>query len=185
MIGRRSIDARPERISCAGSGGANIGVAVMPIYSPGVKNPLVIKQLMARPADVIHDLVAPVLFQSFTHPCRDVVENFVPAHALPFSLSSLSHPLQGITNPLGIGDLIESRRPLCTVASTAAGMFGIAFESPDAHRFLVDETDKTARRLAVKTDRRNNLIMLLDFSGPMRRIVFDPIIPLLHRWIAH
>src|SRR5512132_2581795 len=165
MIGRRAIDARPECIPCAGSGGANVGVAVVPVDAPGVRNPLMIEQLMARPADVIHDLVASIFFQRFTHPCRDVVENFIPAHSFPFSFSPLSHPFQGITNALGVGDLIECRRPFGTVASAAAGMLGIAFKSSDAHRFLVDETEETARRLAVKTDRRNNLITLLDFSG--------------------
>src|SRR5262245_4253010 len=133
---------------------------------------------------MIHDLIAPILFQHLAYSCRDVVENFVPPHSFPFSLSPLSHPLQRIANALRIGYLIQGRRPFRAVASTAAGMFGIAFEAPDAQRFLVDETDKTARRLAVKTDRRNDLIMLLDFSWPMRGIVFDPIIPLLHGWVA-
>src|SRR5262245_19344695 len=184
MIGRWAIDARPERIPCAGAGGANIGMAVMAVYAPGVKNPLMIKQLMARPPHVIHDLVASIFFQSFAHPCRDVVENFVPAHSFPLPLSPLSHPLQGITNALGIGYLIQGCRPFGTVAPAAAGMFGIAFKSPDAQGFFVDETEETARRLAVKTDRRNDLITLLDFSRPMGRIVFDPIVPLCHGWIA-
>src|SRR5262245_7381836 len=104
----------------------------------------------------------------------------MPCHSFPFAFSPLAHPLQGIANPLGIGHLIERRRPFGAVPSSAARMLRVAFKSPDPHRFLVDETDKTARRLAVKTDSRNDLIMLLDFSWPMRRIVFDPIIPLLH-----
>src|SRR5215510_6089226 len=157
----------------------------MSVDAPSVQDPLMIKQLVARTSDMIHDLVAPILFQRFADPCGDVVENFVPAHALPFSLAALPNPLQRIANALRIGYLVQGRGPFRAVASTAAGMFGIAFEAPDAHRFLVDEADKTARRLAVKTDGRNDLIMLLDFSGPMRGIVFDPIIPLFHGWIAH
>src|SRR5215510_9125672 len=184
MIGRRPVDTRPERVTCAGAGGANVGVTVMSVDTPGVQDPLVIKQLVARTADMIHDLIASILFQRFAYSCRNIVENFVPAHPLPFSLSPLSDSLQRITNALRIGYLVQGRRPLRAVASTAAGMFGIAFEAPDAQRFLVDETEKTARRLAVKTDRRNNLIMLLDFSWPMRGIVFDPIIPLFHGRIA-
>src|SRR6266850_3170529 len=167
MIGRRPIDARPERIPCTGTGGANVGVAVMPVDAPGVKDPLMIEQLMARPADVIHDLVASIFFQRFAYSCRDVVENFVPAHSFPFSLSPLSHTLQGITNALGIGDLIERRWPLGAIASSAAGVLRVAFESADAQRFLVDETEEAARGLTVKTDRRNDLIMLLYFSRPM------------------
>src|SRR5262245_25066004 len=184
MVGRRPIDARPERITCASAGGANIGVTVVPVDAPGVQDPLVIKQLVARTSDMIHDLVAPILFKRFAYLCRDIVQNFVPTHALPLSLSPLSHPLQRITNALRIGCLVQGRRPFRAVSSTAAWMFGIAFEAPDPQRFLVDKTDKTARRFAVKTDGRNNLIMRLDFSGPMRRIIFNPIIPLLHGWIA-
>src|SRR5215510_729387 len=156
----------------------------MSVDAPGVQDPLVIKQLVARTADMIHDLVAPILFKRFAYPCRDIVQSFVPTHALPLSFSPLSNSLQRITNALGIGYLVQCRRPFRAVASAAPGMFGIAFESPDPQRFLVDETDKTARRLAVKTDRRNDLIMLLDFSWPMRRVVFDPIIPLFHGRIA-
>src|SRR5215470_13051367 len=156
----------------------------MSVDTPGVQDPLVIKQLVARTADMIHDFIASILFQRFAYSCRNIVENLVPAHPLPFSLSPLSDALQRITDALRIGYLIQGRRPFCAVASTAAGMFGITFEAPDAQRFLVDKTDKTARRFAVKTDRRNDLIMLLDFSRPMRRIVFNPIIPLLHGWIT-
>src|SRR5437016_2824256 len=149
MIGRRPIDARPERIPCAGPGGRNVVVAIMSVYAPGVKNPLMIEQLMARPADVIHDLVASIFFQRFAYTCRDVVENFIPAHSFPFSFSPLSHPLQGITNALGIGYLIERRRSLCAIASSAAGVLRVAFESADAKRFLVDETEAAARRFTV------------------------------------
>src|SRR4029434_1604908 len=139
---------------------------------------------MARPADVIHDLVASIFFQRFAHACRDVVENFIPAHSFPFSFSPLSHPLQGITNALGIGDLIERRRPLCAIASSAAGVLRVAFESANAQRFLVDETEEAVRGFTVKTDRRSDLTTLLYFSRPMGRIVFDPIVPLCHGWIA-
>ena len=142
---------------------------------------------MARPPDVIHDLVAPVFLKRFAHPCRDVVENFVPAHTFPFSFAPLSHPLQGITNALGIGYLIKCRRTFGAVASAAAGMFGIAFESADAQRFLIDETQQTAGRLAVKTDRRNNLITFLDFSaanGPYRIPPNRPTFPRVDSWLT-
>src|SRR4029077_8260448 len=166
-MGRRPIDTRPERITRAGSGGANVGVAIVPVYPPGVKNPLVIQQLMARPADVIHDFISAILLESFAHAGRDVVENFVPTHALPFSLASLSDTFQGITNPFGIGHLVQGCRPFSAVASSAAGMFRVAFESADAQRFFIDETKKTAGSFTVKTNGRDDLIVLLYFSRPM------------------
>ena len=70
VVRRRPVDARPESIACAGAGGANIGVAVVAVDAPGVKNPLMIEQLMAGPADVIHDLVAAVFLQRFSYPRR-------------------------------------------------------------------------------------------------------------------
>ncbi len=139
---------------------------------------------MSRPADVIHDLALPIFLKRLSHAGGDIIENFVPAHSFPFSFAPLSHPLQGIANPLGIGDLIERRWSFGTIASSAAGMFGVAFESPDAHRFLINQTDESARRLTIKTNSRDDLIMLLYLSRPMGRIVFDPIVPLFYGWIA-
>ena len=92
--------------------------------------------------------------------------------------------LRGITNALGIGDLIQRRRAFGAVAAAAAGMFGIAFEAADAHRILVDESEQAASGFAVEANRRNNLAMFLDFARPRCGIVFDPVVPLFHGRIA-
>src|SRR5262249_25272988 len=116
MIGRRPIDAGPECVTCASAGRANVGVAVMSVDAPSMQNPLMIKQLVARTADMIHDPIASILFQRFAYSCRNIVENFVPAHALPFSLSPLSDPLQRIADALRIGYLVQGCRPFRAVA---------------------------------------------------------------------
>src|SRR4029077_19905477 len=96
----------------------------------------------------------------------------------------LSDTFKGITNPFGIGHLVQGCRPFSAVASSAAGMFRVAFESADAQRFFIDETKKTTGSFTVKTNGRDDLIVLLYFSRPMGRIVFDPIVPFFHGWIT-
>src|ERR671910_409084 len=85
MIRRGPIDTGPERISGAGPGRANIGVAIVTVDTPGVKNSLVIQKLMAWAADVIHDLVPAILLERLSNSSRDVIQHLVPAFPLPFS----------------------------------------------------------------------------------------------------
>src|SRR6185436_16816519 len=184
MIRRRPVDARPKGISSARAGGTHVGVAVVAVDAPGMKNPLMIKQLMAGPADMIHDLVAPFFLQRFAHARSDVVEYFVPGRAFPFAFAALANAFQRIANPFGVGYLIEGRRSFGAVSAAAAGMLGIPFETANAMSVLFDKTQQSARRLAIETDRRNDLAMLLDFARPLRGIVFDPIVPFLHGRIS-
>src|SRR5207249_6844334 len=46
MVRRRPVDTRPEGIAGARSRGADVGMAVMTVDSPGVKDPLVVEKLM-------------------------------------------------------------------------------------------------------------------------------------------
>src|SRR5688572_23371660 len=107
MIRGWPVDPRPKRVTCAGSRGTDIGVAVMPVNAPGMQDPLVVEKLMAGPPDVVHDLVAPLFLQRFAHSAGDVVEHFVPANLLPCPLASFAYAFQRITNTLWIRHLVE------------------------------------------------------------------------------
>jgi hypothetical protein len=145
-----------------------------------MKNPLMIKQLMPRPADVVHDLVASLFLKRFAHSRGDIVEYFVPSRAFPFSLAASADAFQRIANSLGIANLIEGRRSFGAISTSAAGMFRIAFEAPNTMRVLLDKTQQSARRFAIETDRRNDLAMLLDLARPLGGIVLDPVVPFFH-----
>ena len=140
MVRRRPVDTRPEGIAGARSRGADVGMAVMTVDSPGVKDPLVVEKLMSRTADVIHDLVPAILLERFTHARGDIIERLIPADALPLSLAPLSDTLERIANPLGICHLIQSGRAFGAVSSPATGMLRVTVESPDTIRFLIDKS---------------------------------------------
>src|SRR5262245_30771376 len=159
-------------------------MAIVTVDAPGMENSLMIEQLMPRPPDVVHDLVAPLFLDRLAHARADIVEHLIPADALPLPLPSFTGSSQRITNPFRIGDLVERRRSLGAVSAAASGMFRIAFETPDQVSFFFNETEQTAGRLAVETNRRNDPAMLLDFARPLRGVVLDPIVPFFYRWIA-
>ena len=139
-----------------------------------------IKQLMAGPADVIHDLVAPLFLKRFAHSRGDIVEHFVPSHAFPFAFAAFADAFQRIANALRIGHLIERRRTFGAVSAAAAGMFRIAFEAANAIGVLLDKAQQAAGRFAIETDRRNDPAMLFDFARPLRGVVLDPVVPFFH-----
>src|SRR6266550_1480712 len=139
---------------------------------------------MPRPANVIHNLVAPLFLERFAHPRGDVVEHFVPSDAFPLPFTAFADALQRIANSLGIANLIERRRAFGAISTSAAGMFRIAFEAPNAMGVLFDKSQQTACRLAVKANRWNDTAMLFDFARPLAGIVLDPIVPFFHRRIT-
>ena len=89
-----------------------------------------------------------------------------------------------IREALGIIHLVEGRRTFGAVAAPAPRVSGIAFELLHPHLVLVDVGQQSAGRLAVEADGRDQGVMLLDFLGPLRGIVFGPIIPTIGWGIA-
>jgi len=180
MIRRRAVDARPKGVAGACARRTYIGMAVVTVDAPGMQNSLMIKKLMTGTSDVVHDLVAPLFLKSFAHSPGDIVDNFVPADALPLAFTSLTDALERITNALGIGHLIQSGRSLGAVAPATAGMLGVAFEAPDAVGIFFDKADQAAGRLTVETNSRDDLAVLFDLARPLCRVVLDPIVPFFH-----
>src|SRR5579885_1792278 len=180
MIGRGSIVAAPDLIAKASRGGADVGVAVVPIDTPRAQHALHIA-IVAGPSNVIHDLVAPILDDGRANFGRERIQHLVPAHALPFALATLASTLEGIENTFGIVNLIQRGRPFGAVAPPAAGMVGIALETAHAPALLVDIGQQPAGGLAVEADCRNDRIVFLQLARPSLRVVLYPIIPAFGR----
>jgi hypothetical protein len=60
-------------------------------------------------------------------------------------------------------------------------MLRVAFKLCDLSGFLIDISEKSARRFAVEADGGNKLVMLFDTAWPGFGIVLNPIVPLLDR----
>src|SRR5579883_3307175 len=137
MVGRGAIVTAPDLIAKASGGGADVGVAVVPIDAPCAQHALHIA-IVARPSHMIHHLVAPVFNDSRANFGRERIQHLVPAHALPLALAALASPLEGIENTFGIVDLIQGGRPFGAIAPPAARMVRVALETTHAPALLVD-----------------------------------------------
>src|SRR5262249_55092175 len=77
-----------------GGGGGGVGGGVVAGDPPRGEDRLVVDELVARSAHVVHDLVAPILGQRPPHSPGDVVERLVPGDALPLPAAPRPHPLE-------------------------------------------------------------------------------------------
>jgi hypothetical protein len=145
-------------------------------------DPLVIDELMAGTAYMVHDFVVPVLLKGLPDPPGKIIQNLVPSHSLPFSLASLAYPFQRKEYPLGIVDLIDGGRSFCAVAAPAAGMCGVTLELANTKVFLVYVCKQAAACLTIETDSGNQHVAFFDPLGPMGRIILCPVIPTFRRW---
>ena len=153
-VGRRAIVAHPHRIAGASAGGADVGVAVVTVDAPRAQRALH-ETVLARAADVVHDLVVPVLLNGGPHPERDVAERVFPGHLRPLATSAGAAALQRVEDPFGVIHLVERRRALRAVAASGTGVRRIALELAYLSRLLVDVCEQAAGRFAVETRRGN------------------------------
>src|SRR5207302_9191560 len=138
VIGRRAGQAVPEGVAGPRARRADVRVAVVAVDAPGVKDALEVDELVAGPAQVIHDLLLPALDERLADARPDVVEHLAPRDTLPAAAAARPDPAQRIRDPLRIGHLVQGRGPLGAVAPAAPGMGGIAFEFLDRERLAVD-----------------------------------------------
>ena len=133
--------------------------------------------VLSRPADVVHDLVAPSIGDRASHADRDVVEGFVPGDPHPLTRAAPADPLERIENAIGVGDLVERGRTLGAVPAPRARMFGVAFELPDLQGVLVHVRQQPARRFAVEAGGGDKHVPLFDPPGPRFGVQLDPVVP--------
>src|SRR5207342_2162984 len=110
----------------------------------------------------IHNFVLTAFLQCLPTTSATVIENFVPAHALPSAFSALTRAPQGVKDAFRIIHLVDGCGPFGTVASAAAGMRRIAFELLDAHLIFIDVGQESTSRFAVEADGRNQRVVLLN-----------------------
>ena len=178
VVRARPVDAAPELVARAGARGADVGVRVVPVDAPGGHDALG-EAVLAGPADVVHDLLVPILLHRRPNPAGDVVERLVPADLLPLAVAALADPLQRVEDAIGVGHLVERRRSLGAVAAARAGVLRVAFELAQLEGLFVHVRQETARRLAVEAGGRHQHVALLDPFGPRLRIELHPIVPAL------
>jgi len=149
----------------------------MTVDAPGMQHALVVNQFVPGPAHVIHNLVLPAFLQRAADAPGQVVEDLVPAHALPLAFTSFTGAAQRIEDAFGIVDLVDGGRSFGAIAAATSRVGRIAFEFLDPRLVLVDVGQQSATRLTVETDRWHQRIVFLDFSRPLRSVVFRPVVP--------
>ncbi len=176
MVGRGPVHAAPDVVAEARRGGADIGMAVVPIHAPRAQHALHVA-IVSRSPDVVHHLVAAVLTNGGAYFGGESVQRLVPRRALPLALAALARALQGIQYALWIVDLVDGGRAFGAVAPATARMVRVALKLLDSPALLVDIGQQPTGRLAVEADRGDDLVVPLHFARPRLRIVLHPIAP--------
>src|SRR5882762_5127482 len=109
VIRAGAIESHPELITLPTSGGANVGMRVVTVDSPGGEDSFC-KTILPRSSDVIHDLVAAVLDDRFANARREIIQSPVPGDLFPFAFTAFAHALERIKNAIGILNLVECCR---------------------------------------------------------------------------
>ena len=81
----------------------------------------------ARTAHMIGDFIMPSFFQGLIQFGRNLIQCLVPGNLLHSPPPLLPFRFSGKRIAIRICDLIDCRRPLCTIPSSTAGMIWIAF----------------------------------------------------------
>src|SRR5258708_5363767 len=156
-------------------------MAVMTINAPSTQHTFHVT-VMARTAHMIHNLVTAILDNRSANFTGKGLQHLVPSGALPFAFAALTRAFQGIQDALGVIHLVDGGRAFSTVASTTAGMIGVAFEFSNAACLFIDVCHQSTGSLAVETNGRNDFVVFLYFTRPGFCIIFNPIMPTLRWW---
>ena len=170
----------PKGVAETGARRADIGVAVVTIYIPGLQYAVHIA-FMARPAHVVGDLVVAAFLEGFPHAAGDVLQGFFPTNAFPFAVAAFAGSFQRVQDAIRIIDLVNGGRPFGAVAPPAARMVRVAFKLADLPGILIDKGSQAAGGFAVETGSRNNGIVALVYPRPGFGLVFYPVVPFFRR----
>src|SRR5215831_16166472 len=83
--------------------------------------------VLAGPADVVHQFVPAILLNGLAEASAEIVQHFIPRHALPLTSAPFTNALQRIEDAIGIFQLIGRDDALGARAAARPGMDGIAF----------------------------------------------------------
>ena len=177
VVRRRPIRAGPEEMCQPRRRRADVGVAVVAVEAPGLEHAVRVA-VLAGTADVVHQLVPPVLFERLPDARAELVQHLIPRHLLPRAGAARAHALQRIQDPIGILELVGRDDALGARPAAAAGMNRVAFDLADLEGLLVDVRDDPARGLAVEADARNDPVAPSILLRPDRRLVVDVVVPI-------
>ncbi len=180
VVRRRPVVAAPQRVAEPGAGGADVGVAVVPVDAPGLQEPLG-EAVLPGAAHVVDHLVAAVLDDRGPDPRGDVVERLIPGDRLPLPAAPLADPAQRVQDPVRVGELVDRRRPLRTVAPPRPRVRRVALQLADRQVALVDVGQQPARRLAVEAGRRDEHVLPRHLARVRLRVELHVGVPRLRR----
>ena len=180
VVGAGPVDPHPELEPGPAAAGADVGVRVVAVDAPAGQDPFGVP-VLARPADVHHDLVAASLGQRGPDPGRQRVEDLVPADPLPPAAAARAGPLHRVQDPVRVGDLVDRGRPLRAVAPARAGMLRVALELAHLPGVAVDVGQQPARGLAVEAGGGDEHVVPLLAGRPGAGGQLHPVVPPLLR----
>src|SRR6266699_4902001 len=125
MIRRWPVGAAPDLVAETRRRGADVGVAVVAVYTPRAQHALHIAVMTGSP-DMVHHLVAPAFHDSGANPGGKGLQRLVPRRALPPALAALPCSFQRIENALWIVHLVDGSRAFGAISPPAPGMIGVA-----------------------------------------------------------
>src|SRR5262247_2313956 len=118
----------PEGVTRARARRADVRVTGVTVDPPGVEDALQIDELVARPPEVVHDLLLPAFHERCADAAGEVVERLIPRDALPLAAAARPHAPQRIEDALRVGHLVERRGALGAVTAAASRVNRITFE---------------------------------------------------------
>src|SRR3954453_11248009 len=137
MVGTWPIVSLPDCVTETCSGGADVRVAVVAIDAPRLQHAFNIA-FIARPANVIDDFVAAILFERFANSASDRFQRFLPADAFPLARATLADALKRMQDAVGVIDLIDRGRPFGTQSAAACRVKRVALELANLVSFFLD-----------------------------------------------
>jgi hypothetical protein len=140
-------------------------VGVVAVDTPAGEDALG-EPVLTGPPDVDHDLVLPVLDQRRPDAGGDGVERLVPGDPLPPPLAPLPGALQGVQDPVRVGELVDRGGALGAVAAPGARMLRISLELAHLEAVAVDVGQEAAGRFAVEAGGGHQHVAVLDPLGP-------------------
>ncbi len=183
VVGARAVDAAPELVAGARRRRADVGMRVVAVDPPGGEHPLG-EAVLARAADVVHDLVLAPVADRLRDPPGDVVERLVPGDRFHLPLPRSPSRFRGKRMRSGSWIWLSVAGPLAQFRPREPGCSGLPSNLRISPRLAIDVGEETAGRLAVEAGRRHQPVALLDPLRPRLRVELDPVVPALLRRIG-
>src|SRR5699024_2657809 len=147
VIRAGAVVTTPQRHAEACTRGADVGVRVVTVHSPGAEEPFG-EAVLTRSSDVVHHVLVPPLDDGGADARGDVVEGSVPVDVFPFAAATFACAPQRVQDPFRVVELIDRGGPFGAVTSPRAGVCRVSLQFFDGEVFFVDVGEHPACGLA-------------------------------------